>query len=318
MTTEITRNEQHFHSSYSHELLLHHDDQTLVDGTRLFVQRALESDGQVLVHSSRQRISLLRAALGEDPRIEYAYDEDLYQEPTQTLFAYQRKLAEYPEATDAWVTGTVPLGNDIESQSAWARYESLVNAALGGFAFHALCTYDSRALPASAIAAAKATHPTITVGRDSRPSDAYAGPDAFLHDPLARVPRAPDSIPDLVTTVTDLTELAHARRLVRTAARAQSAVSYEHVDDLVVAMNEVAANGLVHGAPPVRIVLWAQLTRLVCRVVDSGRGGLDPLTGFRYPEIEEPMGLWAARQQVDDLFIDTDERGGTSVLLLRT
>ena len=318
MTTEMTRNEQSFHASYSHELLLHHDDETLVGGTRLFVQRALEADGHVLVHSSRTRLGLLRDALGEDPRIEYAYDEDLYQAPTQTLFAYQRKLAEYPEATDAWVTGTVPLGDDIESQSAWARYESMVNAALATFPFHALCTYDTRALPASAIAAAKATHPTISSEAGSLASDAYACPAAFLHDPLARVPRAPDSAPDLVTTVTDLTELAHARRLVRTTARAHSAVSYTHVDDLVVAMNEVAANGLVHGAPPVRIVLWAELGRLTCRVVDAGPGGLDPLSGFRYPELEEPMGLWAARQQVDDLFIGTTERGGTSVLLFRT
>ena len=62
----------------------------------------------------------------------------------------------------SWVTGTVPFGADHTQHPAWSRYESLVNEVLGRFAFHALCTYDTRALPASTLEAAAT--PSISTG----------------------------------------------------------------------------------------------------------------------------------------------------------
>jgi anti-sigma regulatory factor (Ser/Thr protein kinase) len=52
-------------------------------------------------------------------------------------------------------------------------------------------------------------------------------------------------------------------------------------------------------------------------VEDSGPDGLDPLTGYRYPDDSTAMGLWLARQMVDDLFIGSSPSGGCSVLLTR-
>ena len=42
------------------------------------------------------------------------------------------------------------------------------------------------------------------------------------------------------------------------------------------------------------------------------------MTGFHYPGESDPMGLWAARQLVDDLFIGNCASGGCSVLLTAT
>ena len=78
-------------SAYSHGLLVHHDDDELVAGTRAFVERGLDSGGQVLVHGTRDRVGLMRGVLDTHPRLEYGFDEDLYQVPTRTLFAYQRR-----------------------------------------------------------------------------------------------------------------------------------------------------------------------------------------------------------------------------------
>ncbi|MGZ4493529.1 MAG: anti-sigma factor RsbA family regulatory protein [Nocardioides sp.] len=306
------------HSGYSHDLLVHHSDEELVHGTRAFVEQGLASGGQVLVHGSRDRVGLLRQELGAHPRLEYGFDEELYQAPTDTLFAYQRKLAEAGPGVDFWVTGTVPLGRDAAERAAWARYESAVNEALSAYSFRALCTYDARTLPGSVIDAARATHPTVSTDLTSRTSPEYVDPAAFLADPLAQVPGPPGSPPSLAITIHRLDQLARARHQVRTTARASSAVPQRSIDELLVAVNEVVANGLVHGAPPVQLSLWVDVTTLTCRVVDSGMSALDPVTGYRHPEDWGPMGLWAARQLVDELFISSPAEGGCSVLLTKT
>lgn len=306
------------HSGYSHGLLVHDTDEDLVEGTRAFVERGLTSGAHVLVHSTRPQVDLLRDVLGTQERLEYGYDEEMYQAPTKTLFAYQQKLAETPKGTEVWVTGTVPLGRDAAERAAWARYESAVNEALSAFPFRALCTYDARKLPGSVIAAARATHPTIGDHLTSQASPEYVDPSAFLAHPLARTPQPPTTRPAQAMTITRLDDLARLRHLVESTARACSAVPQRSIQELVIAVNEVTANGLVHGAPPVHLTVWADVGTLTCLVADSGRGALDPLSGYRYPDETSPMGLWATRQLVDDMFIGALPDGGCSVLLTKT
>lgn len=309
----------HADGGYSHDLLLHDDDQQLVEGTRAFVGQGLAAGAQVLVHSSRERVGLLRDAIGEHPRLQYAFDEDLYVKPISTLFAYQRQLAGGPQPAKVWVTGTVPLGADAAAQAAWARYESLVNEALGTFDFHALCTYDCRTLPANVLAAARATHPTVSPGlREHRTTSAdYVTPAAFLDHALADPPRRPTTEPAATAQVTARADLAHLRHLLRDTATRSSTLPAGDVDDLVSAVNEVATNGLVHGRPPVRVTLWSAPAELICEVVDSGVAHLDPLAGFRYPAPTGSRGLWAARQLVDDAFVTAVPGGGSAVLLVK-
>jgi anti-sigma regulatory factor (Ser/Thr protein kinase) len=301
---------------YSHGLLVHDTDDELIAETRGFVGRGLASGGRVLVHGARDRVALMREVLDPHPRLEFGFDEELYLQPTKTLFAYQRRLAEMAERPVLWVTGTVPLGQDSVAQAAWNRYESAVDRALSAFAFHALCTYDTRTRPASVIAAAEATHATVSVDLVGHESPGYIEPAAFLDDPLARVPAAPDTAPSVTLALADLDELSWARHPLRARAVSASALPSQVIEQFLVAVHEVAANGLVHGAPPVRVTLWADVGMLTCQVEDTGTGGLDPMTGFRYPEKWGPMGLWAARQLVDDLFIDTAPSGGCRVLLV--
>ncbi|RYU10253.1 sensor histidine kinase [Nocardioides iriomotensis] len=303
------------HPDYSHGLLLHSTDDGLVEGTQAFVAEGLESGGQVLVHGTRDRVALMRRALGDAPRLEYGFDEELYLEPSRTLFSYQRRLAELPETTELWVTGTVPLGRDHAAQGAWNRYESSVDEALAAYPFRALCTYDTRTTPAPVIEAVRATHASFGAGPTSRPNGEYVDPAAFLASPLARVPTLPTWRPSATATIDDLNDLTPARHLLLAAARDASAVSSDTVEQFLMAVHEVAANGLVHGAPPVSVTLWADVALLTCRVEDCGPGDLDPLTGLRHPGERQPMGLWVARQLVDDLFITNGPSGGCSIVL---
>lgn len=299
---------------YSHDLLLHSSDEELVEGTRAFVEQGLGSGGHVLVHSTERQVAVLRDALGTHPRLEYGLDCELYQSPSTTLFAYQRKLAESP--LDLWATGTVPLGVDASARAGWARYESLVNEALGSYGFHGLCTYDVRTLPAETIAAAKATHPGVTVGNHRAPSTDYLRPDEFLTDPLAHVPDPPDLRPAVTMTLLSLSDLKAARYLVRRTAVSFSAVARDSVEGFLTAVNEVLVNGLRHGRPPVRLTLWVEHARLTCRVTDSGPGMHDPLAGYRFPDPDGPSGLWVARQLCEDLFVHDEPGGGCNVLMV--
>jgi anti-sigma regulatory factor (Ser/Thr protein kinase) len=313
------------HPDYSHGLLVHDSDEELVEGTRAFVARGLASSGHVLVHGTKDRVALLREALGTHPRLEYGFDEELYLDPTQTLFAYQRRLAERTDPGEFWVTGTVPLGGDSAAQAAWNRYESAVDEALARYPFRALCVYDTRTRPAAVIAAARATHRTLSIDLIDQASPDYVDPTAFLTHRLAQVPAPPTSTPSVDTTITDPDDLRSVRHQFASHARSESAVPSVTVDHFLLAVHEVVGNGLIHGSPPVRLTLWTDLGSLTCRVEDSGPGSLDPMTGFRHPGRRVPgrpvprgLGLWAARQLVDDLFIGNSPSGGCSVLMTAT
>ena len=66
------------------------------------------------------------------------------------------------------------------------------------------------------------------------------------------------------------------------------------------------------------VTLWANLNRIVVQVIDDGPGGVDPLAGYQLPELGGALGLWVARQQVDDLIIDTPRDGGCRILLIKS
>jgi anti-sigma regulatory factor (Ser/Thr protein kinase) len=300
--------------SYSHDLLVHDTDADLVTATRAFVERGLASGGQVLVHSSEDRVALLRDALGSHPRLDYGLDSDLYLSPSKTLFAYERALAAEP--TELWVAGTVPLGDDPAGHAAWMRYESLVNEVLGHHAFHALCTYDARTLPATTIAAAKAAHPGVSAGGDrARRSADYLSPAAFLAHPLAAAPAPPRARPSLVETLHGLQDVRPVRRLLAGVAESASALPREAVQGFVVATHEVVVNALDHGTPPVELTLWADTTQLACLVSDVGPGFADTLAGYHRPVGSGPTGLWVARQLCEELIVTNQPGGGCSVFL---
>jgi anti-sigma regulatory factor (Ser/Thr protein kinase) len=179
-----------------------------------------------------------------------------------------------------------------------------------------LCTYDTRTLPASTVAAARATHPGLSSGGDRTVSCAeYLDPAAFLTDPLAGVPDPPQTPPSVAVTLHDLYDLGPVRQLVARSAESAAALSRDTVEGFVTASHEVLVNALAHGRPPVELLMWVDGSKLVCQVTDAGPGIEDTLFGYHPSDASGPAGLMVARQLCEDVIVSNPGGGGCSVLL---
>lgn len=224
------------HPNFRHVLLVHDDDDQLVEGVDAFVTEGLTSDGDAMVLGTRDRLGLMREVFGVHPRLDYGSVEELYKDPMRTLFTFQRTLAERQEPRVLWATGMVPLGHDAATQAAWDRYESAANQALATFPFRGLCAYDTRARPASVIATARATHPTVNIDRSCHPSPDYVDPATFHGQRQAAVPAPPSAEPSGAATILHLDQVRQARELLWTVARSDCALPSWKIEMFILAV----------------------------------------------------------------------------------
>jgi anti-sigma regulatory factor (Ser/Thr protein kinase) len=100
-----------------------------------------------------------------------------------------------------------------------------------------------------------------------------------------------------------LTDLGHVREAVARLA-ARSGMGHERIDDLTVAVNEVAINSLRHGGGGGVLRLWVEDAMVVCEVSDDGGtndSALAPLIGRIRPRPgqEGGFGMWLVHQLCD-------------------
>jgi anti-sigma regulatory factor (Ser/Thr protein kinase) len=100
--------------------------------------------------------------------------------------------------------------------------------------------------------------------------------------------------------------------MVRAHARA-AGLSRARVDDLVLAVSEVAANTLRHTPGPGALNIWHDDTEIVCEIRDGGVIA-DPMAGRRAPPPGAlgGHGLWLVHQICDAVEL-TSGAGGTTV-----
>ncbi len=106
-----------------------------------------------------------------------------------------------------------------------------------------------------------------------------------------------------------LHDLVDVRSMVETAMRGGRFASH-CIDDVVVAVNEVATNAVEHGTAPARIDVWSDPAGCVVEVHDSGVL-TDPLPGLRppHPAQRRGWGMWVVRQACDYVHVWGDDRG---------
>jgi anti-sigma regulatory factor (Ser/Thr protein kinase) len=287
-------------SAFRHEALLYRGLEEFVAETVSFVDDGLRAGEPVLVAVSGPKIGLLREALGDRAGdVAFADMAELGRNPARIIPAWFRYVQDHADGAD----GLRGVGEPIWPQRSGAelaesqRHEALLNLALADVdGLQLLCPYDLDALDAVVVDEARRTHPYVRTGGWSTSSSHYRDDDgtAPYELPLAEPP-SPSP-----TFEFDAHSLALVREHVERVAGA-AGLDAARTSDLVLAVNEVAANSIRHGGGGGALRTWVTTDRgVVCEVRDRGHID-DPLAGRRErePGAVGGRGLWIANQLCD-------------------
>ena len=104
--------------------------------------------------------------------------------------------------------------------------------------------------------------------------------DAFLTEPAAGVGRAaPASAQALLLDQEFDSGTLYALRAAVQAHASQAGLPEDRVGEVVLAIHELAANAIAHGAGHGRLRMWEQAGALSCEIVDAGPDGAGRPTG---------------------------------------
>jgi len=295
---------------FRHEALLYAGLDGFVDAVLPFVRDAVADDESILVVVDRGKIARLREELDSDgERVHFADMDEVGVNPARIIPAWHDFVSDHA-APGRRLRGVGEQIGPHRSRAALAEchhHESLLNLAFAGADdFWLLCPYDVSALDTAVVAEAERTHPYLVeagVGRDSPGYHGLAAVAAAFADPL---PEPPGEVPELRFDRGSLEALRNA--VARRAARA--GVAPPQVEDLLLAVNEVATNSVRHGGGLGLLRIWTDGAVLVCEIRDAGRLE-DPLAGRIRPGSGRSggYGLWLANQLCDLVQVRTFESG---------
>ncbi|WP_158647528.1 sensor histidine kinase [Actinoplanes sp. ATCC 53533] len=274
-------------------------------GTTLaaFVRDGLARDEAVAVVANPRHTGLLRDALaGDAAEVRFLPAEEWYVRPVRTIAGWSQLLraAAASGRPGMRLIGHTPLAYGAQT---WVRFESALNSSLAGLAGHLLCPYDRATLPAEAMLTAARTHPRLHDG-GWRDSAAYEAPERLLAE-LPEPPYPVSGEPVIAVPVRDT--VADLRTQVRARAAAEGWLPPDRVENLLLALSEVATNGIRHGGEQRELRVWLTDEAVVCEVTDDGTVPPGPLAGYLPPRpgVIGGMGLWLVQQLCDAMAIRT-------------
>ncbi|MGY1839243.1 MULTISPECIES: anti-sigma factor RsbA family regulatory protein [unclassified Modestobacter] len=280
-----------------------------------FVRDGLAAGDPVVVVTSTPVADVVRSTLGAPPGLTFVDQQHVYGRRTPaTLTAFRRLVAQVPPPPGRHLRVVAELPGEMHARDwlEWQRYEAVLEHALAGWPVWFLCLQDTGRLPAQVVRWAHCTHGHVLDDRGRHPNPGVQPPERLLRQ--LPVPDEPlQATPPLLAAdgVTRPGAVRHALVPLLSAVDR----SPDATDDLLLAIDELVTNALVHGNPPVDVRVWADGGTVVCTVVDGGRGPGDPFAGYGPAHGEDlsrgGMGLWLARQLCDHVDIWTDERGVT-------
>jgi anti-sigma regulatory factor (Ser/Thr protein kinase) len=290
-------------AQFRHSAFLHDTDAAYGATVSAFVRDGLARGEAVAVAASHRHAAVLRDHLnGDAAEVRFLPVDEWYVRPVQTIAGWSRLLR-------AAVAGGRPAMRLVGHTSpahgtrTWVRYESALNTALAGLPGHLLCPYDRAALPAEAVRPAGHTHPRLYDGA-WHDSTSYEPPERLLAE-LPEPPYPVSGEPVLAVPVKDT--VADLRAQVRARAAAEGWLPPAQVENLVLALSEVATNGIRHGGEQRELRIWLTGDAVVCEVTDDGAVPPGPLAGYLPPRsgVTGGMGLWLVQQLCDAMAIRT-------------
>ncbi len=278
-----------------------------VKAVAAFVNSGLALGEAAMVAVPRPQLDVLRAALRPvDSSLHFVDMGELGRNPGRIIPAVEEFLREQAGRPARFVGEPIWPGRNPEEVVEATRHEALINLALSGFAVLVLCPSNADALPPLAIADVWRTHSEVVAGGAPLPSSQYSA--TVYDDRLWPLASPPDQMSMSSTYFDDLSTVRARMHWEGTAA----GLGPDRVEDLVLAVNEVASNSIEHGGGRGVISVWGD-TRyaLVCQVSDSGCI-TDPLVGRHAPGPDlEARGLWLVNQLCDLVEIRSGVKGTT-------
>jgi anti-sigma regulatory factor (Ser/Thr protein kinase) len=309
--------------TFEHAVLSFDSDDGLRARLTPSLRRCLDLDLPVMMVVSAHCERIVRADLGEHgDRMRWGQPGEFYQRLGHAFEGFRRLLAGQHATGQRihlftepdLVTGTDPDWS-VDRAAAYLHYEAVRNEVYAPYGSPVTCLWDSRRHPASIIENVRSLHSHEVTEAGSTVNARYVPPaDHFAAGSHARVPSRPPAT-DLDYRLAGIEDLPLLRTAVESWANRRS-LPPDTAGDVMIAVGEVAGNGLVHGAPPVRVCGWHVAGALVVQVDDAGGRAVPPTAGY-YPPTMRPgdgRGLWLARQIADVVTAHT-RHGVTSVRL---
>ena len=294
---------------FVHPALFYRDDAEYLAGTVGFITEGLEAGEPVAVSVPGAKLRLLRAELGDaGGRVQFFDMTEVGRNPGRIIPGVLRAFADKHPGRRVRIIGEPiwPARTDTE-YPACVQHEALINHAFTGREVSILCPYDTAGLSEQILRDAVATHPILIDAGGQRPSDGYA-PDHIVDSynlPLA-VPPA---------TAQQMTVQPGSLRTLRwLTAECGHRIGFppDRLDDLLMAVTELASNSIEHGGGTGTMHLWTDGPELVCQV--SNRGHItDPLVGRtpREPHRTSGRGLLMVNHVADLVRLHTGPDGTT-------
>ncbi len=252
-----------------HQALLYTGRNEFVAGIGSFVRDGLDAGEPVLVVLAPERAGVLRTALGEDSDRVYFVGprQGNGRRPERFIPGWDDYLGRAGGGTTrrVWAVGEpirVPTSTAelIDGQ----RYESLLDSAFtGDRPFSLLCPYDTEAIDPAEVEEARRSHSFAHRLGAGRPGEGVPPPDGYTGHHFAE--------PAAVLEEYDFGagELAQVRNLVDGHA-ARLGIGGGRAYDYVLAVDEVAANSIVHGGGSGTLRVWRHGDCLTIEIHDRG------------------------------------------------
>ncbi|WP_370961859.1 anti-sigma factor RsbA family regulatory protein [Amycolatopsis sp. cg9] len=299
---------------YEHAVVRYASEDELVAVGVPFLTAGIAAGEPTVVSLDREHTELLRAALPPDADTHFLPMGDLYARPAVAIRSYRELMAGFVAggAAGIRILGELPRAAIDTSWDWWARYEAAVNHAYDEFPLRSICAYDTRTTPRHVLDDVARTHPFVaTPGGGHRANDGFVDPLAFLAGPRPMTPHPIQRTEPLIE-LTD-PQPREARHAVLAANKTDLPAA--EIDDLVLAVSEIADNALRHGRPPVTLRIWAGPGCMVVTVHDTGDGPADPFAGLLPAEREVGgRGLWITHQICSQVTLHRDDTGFTARL----
>jgi anti-sigma regulatory factor (Ser/Thr protein kinase) len=287
---------------FRHEMLSYAGgDCGFLRGTLEPVKAALARDSGVLIAVGGERASALAEELGDDAeRVRFVAVHELARNPARIFplwqdFAREHALSDHGVALG--ISESVWPGRTPAEVSECERHEALVNLAFGaGAQWRLLCPYDVDGLDDHVIEAAELAHPLLARDGASHVNERYTPAHEDPHPFAGSLPAPPADVEELGFAADTLAGMRHT---LSRWARAQG-LNGNGNEELVLAVDELAANSVRHGGGAGTLRCWREGDALLCEVQDAGRIHAPLIGRIRpAPQASGGRGLWLVNQLCD-------------------